>query len=193
MLGALDDGAVVVELVDALLDVGHEEIRHLLLGQPYRPVAVVVVALVVQARGGDDVDAAAARDLGEHEHVTTAVGGHGVDDGAQAQLLHRRQLGHGLLDVGQVEVREELDRPAAVDDEVLVGIDDAELLGRDVTEDGSGEGHGDSSGFGLGQDEDGSDAGAASATVCMTRATAPRTPAWSERSARRMGMSRSLG
>ena len=145
----------------------------------------------MQARGGDDVDAAAAGDLGQHEHVASAVGGHGIDHGAQAQGLDRGQLGDGLVHVGQLEVGEELDRPATMDDQVLMGVDDAELLGGDVAEDGAGEGHGEL--LGLGSGRDGHEAGAASATVCMTRATAPRTPAWSERSARRMGMIRSLG
>ncbi len=53
--------------------------------------------------------------------------------------LDRRQLGDGLVDIGQREVGEELDRAAAVDDEVVVGVDDAELVGCDVTEDGAGE------------------------------------------------------
>ena len=74
---------------------------------------------------------------------------------------------------------------------MVVGIDDAKLGGVDVAEDGSGKGHGASYSGWVGASVE--DAGAASATVCMTRATAPRTPAWSERSARRMGMTRSLG
>ena len=139
---ALDDGRGVVELVDAVLDVGREEVRELVRGEAHRPVAVVVVALVVEPRRGDDVDAAAARDLGQEEHVAAAVGGHGIDDRAQAEGLGGRQLGDRLVHVGELEVGEELDRPTAVDDEVLVGVDDAELVGRDIAEDGSGEAHG---------------------------------------------------
>ena len=195
--GALDDGPGVVELVDAVLDVGHEEAGDLLGREAHAPVAVVVVALVVKARWSDDVDAAAPRDLGQQQHVAAAVGGHGIHDGAQAQGLGGRQLGHGLVHVGELEVREELDRPAAVDDEVLVGVDDAQLLGGDVAEDGAGEGHGSGSfqDAAIGR-VGGADVGQwrpASSAACMTRATAPRTPAWSERSARRMGMMRSLG
>ena len=93
----LHDGPAVVELVDAVLDVGHEEVGKLVGRQAYRPVAIVVVALMVEPRRSDDVDAAAARDLGQHEDVPAAVGGHGVDDRAQTQRLSRRKLGDGLV------------------------------------------------------------------------------------------------
>ena len=55
--------------------------------------------------------------------------------------LDRGQLGDGLVHVGQLEVGEQLDGTATVDDEMLVGVDDAQLVWADVPEDGSGEGH----------------------------------------------------
>ena len=43
-----------------------------------------------------------------------------------AAAASRSSVGHAI-DVGQEEVRRQLDRPAAVDDEVLVGVGDAQL------------------------------------------------------------------
>ena len=45
-------------------------------------------------------------------------------------------------DVAEVELRDYLDGPAAVDDEVLVGVGDPELGWVDVAEDGPDERHG---------------------------------------------------
>ena len=45
------------------------------------------------------------------------------------------------VDVGQQEVRRHLDRPAAVDDQVLVGIGDAHRSGLNLAQDRPDEGH----------------------------------------------------
>ena len=50
------------------------------------------------------------------------------------------------IDVAEVEVRLHLDRPPAVDDDVLVGVGDAELGRVDVAEDGPDERHAPTSG-----------------------------------------------
>ena len=102
---------------------------------------VVVVARVMGSRRCDDVDAAPARDLRQEQDVAAAISGHGVDDAAQAEGLRRGKLGDGLVDVVQLEVGKELDGASAVDDEVLVGIDDAQLVRADVSEDGAGKAH----------------------------------------------------
>ena len=52
----------------------------------------------------------------------------------------RAELVDGLVHVGEQEVGRQLDHPAAVDDEVLVGVRHAEVGRRDVAEDGPDEG-----------------------------------------------------
>ena len=104
----LDDRSGVVVGVDPVVDVGGEEGGDLVGGKEHAPVAVVVVALVVEPGGGDDVDAAAPADLGQLGDVAAAVGGHRVDDRAQAERLGRGQLGDRGLDRVEAEVREQL-------------------------------------------------------------------------------------
>ncbi len=142
MGGALDDGAAVVERVDALGDVRHQQPGDLLDREHLRPVALRVIALVVDPRGRHQVDAGSSAHLGEQQHVAPRVGGHGIDHGAKAEGLGWGQLGDRLVDVVQAEVGEQLHRPAPGDDEMLVSVGHAEVGSIDVAEDGAHEGHG---------------------------------------------------
>jgi hypothetical protein len=102
-------------------------------------VAVVVVALVVEPRRGDHVDAGLAADRRELLDVAPGVARHRVDHCAQPERLRRLQLGDGDLDRIEPEVRMKLHRAPAVDDEVLVRIGDAQVGRVDVAEHGPHE------------------------------------------------------
>ena len=162
VLGPLDGRAEVVVRVDPVVDVGGEASRQLLRRLDLAPPVVGVVARQVEARRRDDVDAAPPADLGQLADVAPGARGHGVDDGAEPKRTCRPKLGDRLVDVGEQEVRIQLDRPAAVDDEVLVGVGRAEILRFDVAEDRADEGH-----------------AASSSRTLITTAAAPSTPAWS--------------
>jgi hypothetical protein len=141
MLGPADDRARIIVRVDAGRDVGREEVGELVHGDAMAPVRRAVVAIVVQAGRGDDVHARPAAQIGEHGGVAAGVAGHRVDGGRQPQVRSRRHLRGHRVDVGEVELGLHLDRPAAVDDEVLVGIGDAHVRRVDVAEDRPNERH----------------------------------------------------
>src|SRR4029453_9319415 len=65
--------------VDAVLDVGDEQGGQLLGLEQLAPVALAVVAGVVQAGGGDDVDPGAAADLGQLDPLAAGGGRAGGD------------------------------------------------------------------------------------------------------------------
>ena len=70
-----------------------------------------VVALVVEAGRGDDVDAGPARQLGELAGVAAGIARHRIDDGPQPEAGRVGQLGRHPIDIGQVEVGRQ-QRPA---------------------------------------------------------------------------------
>ena len=86
------------------------------------------------------------RDLGELAGVAAGIAGHGVHDGPQPESDRLGHLRGHRVDVAEVELRLDQDRPPAVDDEVFVAIGDAQLGRVDVAEDGPDEGHGPGSG-----------------------------------------------
>ena len=86
------------------------------------------------------MDAASSAQLGELDGVPAAIGGHRVDRRSQAGGLASR-TSTAIFPTSASRKSGELDRPTAVDHEMLVGIRDAKLGGRDVTEDGPGEAH----------------------------------------------------
>ena len=85
------------------------------------PMGRAVVAVVVQPGRGDDLDAGPPRDPGEHRGIPARVAGHGIDHRPQPEPDRVGHLGRHRLDVAEIEFRLEQDRPAAIDDEVLVG------------------------------------------------------------------------
>ena len=122
--------------VDAVLDLAGEQLRHLRRLQQLAPVALAVVAGVVQAGGGDDVDPGAAADRGQLGHVAAGVGRHGVDHGGHAGGHARAELVDSVVDALQGDLRVDDLGHAAVDDQVLVGVADPELAAGDVAEHG---------------------------------------------------------
>ena len=146
---ALDDGAHVVEAVDAFGDVGYEQVRDLgdrVLVDPALPPFQVDL-LLVEARRLDDLQAGhAAGDFTQLEDVAPRGGGAHVDDGSAARPLLRgldeiRRLLDRFVDVVEEMVGIDVDLPRADADEVVVGVDDSERLGRDVPVDGSYDRH----------------------------------------------------
>src|SRR5581483_8008595 len=71
--GPADERPDVVALVDPVFDVGDEEFGDLLGVVGPAPVAILVVALVVEPGRGDDVDLCSAADLGEETDVAAGV------------------------------------------------------------------------------------------------------------------------
>ena len=142
MVGPPDDGARIVESIDPELDLGREQIGH---GLDVDPVAPMGRAHRT-ARGGVPVGATIlmpvrrAR-LGQLLDVAAGIARHRVDDGAQSERRRGPHLDRHPVDVGQVEVGRQQDRPAAVDDEVLVRVRDAQLRRVDVAEHGPDEAH----------------------------------------------------
>ena len=148
MGGPVDDRPGVVISVDALGDVGDEQVGQLLDCDPVAPVRWAVVPLVVEPGRGNDLDAGPARHLGELLDVPARVARHRVDDRPQPDRHRGLDLGRHPIDVAEIEVGVHLDRPPAVDDEMLVGVGDPELGRVDVAEDGSDERHAPASGSG---------------------------------------------
>ena len=142
----VDDRARVVARVDAHLDIRHEQVRQLVLRRAQAPMRRAVELLVVKARGSHEVDVAPPRQLREHLRVAPAIGRHGVDRGPQAGFRGVAQLRAHAIHVRQEEVRRDLDRLPADDDEVLVGVGHAHVRRLDVPEDGPHERHGPGSG-----------------------------------------------
>ena len=123
----LDDRPAVVVQVDAVGDVEDEQGRDLLDPEPGAPVGRTVVAVVVQAGRGDDVDpgpASRGRPASGHSgrrrtasHPRRRPGPSAV--ASPTSVDHR-------VHVAEIEVRLHQDRPAAVDDDVLVRVGHAE-------------------------------------------------------------------
>jgi len=139
--GPPDDRPAVVALIDTVRDVGDEEVGELVFGRAQAPVRRSVEALVVEPGRGHDPDPAAARQLGKFRGVAAAVGRHRVDRGLETGRRRIAELGGQAVEVRQQEVRRQFDGTPAVDDEVLVGVRHAELIGVDVTEHCSDERH----------------------------------------------------
>ena len=90
----------------------------------------------------DELDAGPPRQLGELGGIPAAIGRHRVDGRAEPGSRRVVQLESEAIDVGEEEVRVHLDRTAAIDHEVLVGVGDAEVGRLDVAEYGPNEAHG---------------------------------------------------
>ena len=138
---AADDRARIVELVDPVDDVEHEQVGEIVDADQVAPMRRTVEALVVEAGRGDDVDAGPPRELGELPGIASRIAGHRVHGGAQPEPGGLGHLDRHQVDVAEVEVGLQLDRTPAVDDEVLVGIGDAQVARVDVAEDRPDERH----------------------------------------------------
>ena len=149
--GPPNDRPAAVVRVDPVLDVGDEPLGELVRGRGQAPVRWTVEPLVVQPGRRDKVNAGPARQLRQLCRVPPALDRHHVDRGAQARRVGIGQLLHEPVDVGQQEVRRQLDRAPAVDDQVLVGIGHPHRRGFDVAEDGPDERHGRGSPDGSGE------------------------------------------
>ncbi len=90
--------------------------------------------LVMKTRRGDDVHPGSQGQVSQLRRIATAVGRHRVDRGAESGGAGVVELAGQLVDVGEEEVRRHLDRPTAVDDEVLVRVGHAQLACIDVAE-----------------------------------------------------------
>ena len=135
--GAFDDGAHVVEAVDALDNVGNEQIGNLVDGVLVDPALTPfqVDLLLVKSGGLDDLE---AWDLLDNfkglEHTTTRGCGAHVDDRGAVGPAHGSfdEVGgllSGLVDVVEQVIRIDVDLTGANTDEVVVGIDDTKRVG----------------------------------------------------------------
>jgi hypothetical protein len=91
--------------VDALGELGEEQLGQLLGLEQLAPVTLAVVAGVVQAGGRHHMDPGAAADLGQLGHVAAGVGRHRVHHRPKAGGHARGQLGHGVGDPLQGDLR----------------------------------------------------------------------------------------
>ncbi len=162
---APDDRSRVVVLVDPLDDVGHEPVGQLVHGDRHAPVIGRVPALVVEPGRRHDPDPATLGQLGQLAGVPARPAGHRVHGAAQPERRGVADLVGHRQHVRQVEVGLELDRPPAVDDEVLVGVRDPEVARDDVAEHGPDECHRSGSGPASGSAAGGAVSGSAGA-VC---------------------------
>ena len=126
--GPPNDRPAAVVRVDPLLDVGDEPVGELALGRGEAPVRGTVEPLVMEPGGRDEMDARPARELGELRRVPPALDRHHVDRRPQPGRVGVVELLREPVDVGQEEVRRQLDRAPAVDDQVLVGVRHAHRL-----------------------------------------------------------------
>ena len=145
----VDDRTRVVVGVDALGDVGDQQVGDLVDGVAGHPVRLgfQVDVFPVETGGRHHVQVGdSAVDLGQLVQVAPAVGGAHVDDraGGRPVLRGRDEAGgllHGLVDVRELVVGIDVDLTGADPDEVVVGVDHAETLRGDVSEDGANELH----------------------------------------------------
>ena len=142
MRGPPDDRSAVVVGVDAVLDVGDEQVRQLVDRDEVAPVRGPVEPIVMEPGRGDDVDAGPSRQLRQLPDAATRVAGHGIDRRPEAELDGGRDLGRHEVDVGVIEVGLKLCRPPAIDDQVLMGVGHPEVARVDIAEDRPDEGHG---------------------------------------------------
>ncbi len=84
-----------------------------------------------------DVHSCFLRDLGKLEHVAPRIAGHGVDHRTAACRVEFGELLHPVLHRLQLEVGVVHRRHTGVNDEVLVGVADTEILGFNVAQHGA--------------------------------------------------------
>src|SRR5207247_2839551 len=126
VVGDLDDAGLDAGAFDALLDLAHEQRRDLIrVAAPERARDVAP-----DAGRGDDIDAAAARQVGQKADVAAEVERREIDDRLDAALARLGQRRGGLL--GQaveiaVQLRVGLQDSGRGRYDVLVGQGEAEI------------------------------------------------------------------
>ena len=99
-----DDRPRVVEVVDAVGDVEREQVGEGVDVETVTPVSRSVVAVVVEARRGDDVDPGPPRQLGELAGVATASQGIASTIARSPSAGRLGHLDRHRVDVAEVEV-----------------------------------------------------------------------------------------
>ena len=149
-VSALDERAHVVVSIDALDDVGYEQVGDLgdrvLVDPGLAPFQVDL--LLVEAGGLDDLQVRdAVDDIAQRKYAASRRSRAHVDNGgARCEALGGLNEEGGLLDrlvlVDEKVVGVDIDLSRADANEVVVGIDDSEARGVDVAVDGADDSHG---------------------------------------------------